>query len=179
MTPFYAAKLNKKIASLNFINDLHLKVMSVRDFTNLKKTSILGSILGENNNLYNFDFVDSPENTHNNFIKLDFSELIDILKYDIESAKRDFLNFPTLLRVNNIYGEEYGSSTVYYYVKAATPSDAVDMLDFNGFEVYGRKIYSSHDCTGLPFSSGVYMKHVTWSKSLKCYVIPVRWNLDI
>ena len=71
--------------------------------------------------IYITDFVDSPENTHNNFIKLDFSELIDILKYDIESAKRDFLNFPALIRVNNIYGEEHGSSEpVYYYVKAAT-----------------------------------------------------------
>lgn len=171
MNAYYAEKLNKLVKELAFIKMLGSAALSSEQLNELKKDGFNQGAFNKYNSYFGFKFV-------GNDILFNVEIALNQINRQIAIVKKDYLRFPSLMRVLSCdNGEGYCTHT--YYVKATSASEAVALLHKNDFEVYGRRINSPYDCTGQWFSYGVHMHDVRWSHALKCYVVPVNWSLDI
>ena len=69
--------------------------------------------------------------------------------------------------------------TKLIFVKAADKQAALELIHQKVAYSEGRQIYSSYDCTGEWFCSGITLRDISWCKARKLYVAQQCWAMDV
>lgn len=167
MTPFYQNQINKSLSTINAL--MAFQDMTLEEIGKIDKFDVLSEYK---------TYLKISKN-ENGVLHFNVEQAVDILEDDIKTAKDQYENFPALFDIKRkARCENWESWDVIYMVKASNLDAAIEMLYKNGYEVYGRRITTDYDCSGLKFSDGVYKKYCRWNKAHKCYEIPVTWHID-